>query len=833
VNEVGQVFDTIVKRVRKRGNALEHLPKATRLMERDLRARLAGAQETEPVAGMLSQAIAASIEQSELEDADRQQLEKEIELFRGELGDFQFALSRPFFSVHEKQQAGSGGLLSITVNPYTCKGCMECVEVCDDDALRPLLQTDGSVAKLREQWDLWLDLPSTPQRYIRVDDLEEGIGALESILLDKANYLAFSSGDGACLGCGEKTVMHLFTATIEALMQPRIAKHLAHVNDLIEKLAKHVQLKLAEEINVADPAAMERIVADIGDEDVTLAGIAERMERTSGGQPIDQEWLRRMTGLIAKLRELAWRYDEGTTGRGRAKLGMTNATGCTSVWGSTYPFNPYPFPWTNHLFQDSPSLAMGIFEGHMAKMAEGFTAIRTAELELAGAYNATEHDEFFTYFNWKQFSDEEWELCPPVVAVGGDGAMYDIGFQNLSRAMASGMPVKVLVMDTQVYSNTGGQACTSGFIGQISDMAQYGKAIKGKEEPRKEIGLIGMAHRTTYVLQSSIAYPNHMIEGFIKGLKARRPALFNLYTSCQPEHGIGDDMSAAQGKLAVESRAYPLFRYDPDAGVKPEDCFDLENNPAPDRDWPTYTIEYEDAGVRKQLELPLTFADFAITEARFRKQFRMAPVDTWNENMLPLAEFLDLDEEDREGLFPYVWSVNKKQQLSRLLVAKPMVESSEDRRDFWTMLRALAGADKASREDIADEVRREVAGRIASGLMQLAGGDGAGVAALAGVGAAVGSGAAAAGAAAGGDYMAPWIDSDQCTACDECTNLNSTIFAYDENKKAYLKNPTGGPYKDLVKSAERCTARVIHPGLPADRSAKDIDKWIKRGEKFN
>ena len=79
----------------------------------------------------------------------------------------------------------------------------------------------------------------------------------------------------------------------------------------------------------------------------------------------------------------------------------------------------------------------------------------------------------------------KWELCPPVVAVGGDGAMYDIGFQNLSRVMASGKPIKVFVVDTQVYSNTGGQACTSGFIGQVSDMAQFGKAIQGKQEPEE------------------------------------------------------------------------------------------------------------------------------------------------------------------------------------------------------------------------------------------------------------------------------------------------------------------------------------------------------------
>ena len=81
--------------------------------------------------------------------------------------------------------------------------------------------------------------------------------------------------------------------------------------------------------------------------------------------------------------------------------------------------------------------------------------------------------------------------------------------------------------------------------------------------------------------------------------------------------------------------------------------------------------------------------------------------------------------------------------------------------------------------------------------------------------------------------MAPWLESESCTACDECTKLNPNIFAYNANKKAYIKNPDGGSYQDLVKAAEKCTAGVIHPGLPADRSDKDIDKWIKRGDKFN
>jgi pyruvate-ferredoxin/flavodoxin oxidoreductase len=81
--------------------------------------------------------------------------------------------------------------------------------------------------------------------------------------------------------------------------------------------------------------------------------------------------------------------------------------------------------------------------------------------------------------------------------------------------------------------------------------------------------------------------------------------------------------------------------------------------------------------------------------------------------------------------------------------------------------------------------------------------------------------------------MAPWIDTENCTSCDECIQINPKIFVYNEQGKAVIKDPNGGPYKDLVRAAERCTAQVIHPGLPKDRSPKDIETWIKRGEKYN
>jgi len=715
---------------------------------------------------------------------------------------------------------------------------MVCVDVCDDDALLSVAQNDDAIRRMRAEWGFWQKLPSTSAQFSRIDDIDEKIGALQTLLLNKRSHDSMVCGDGACLGCGEKTAIHLFTATVSAMLQPRVEAHLKHIDNLTAKLEQHIRLKLAEGLDLSDTAAIDGALSSDPDQDLTLAALSEKLDTADQHTVLDREWLGWATGLLDELRDLKWRYVEGPTKRGRAEMGVINSTGCTSVWGATYPFNPYPFPWTSHLFQDSPSVAMGIFEGHMAKMANGFKAIRMAELELAGKFNAAEHKKEFQKFSWSDFTRDEWQLCPPVVSIGGDGAMYDIGFQNLSRAMASGMPIKVLVLDTQVYSNTGGQACTSGFVSQIADMSPYGEAMKGKEEIRKEISLIGMAHRTTYVLQGAISNVTHLLEGYIDGLNSRRPALFNIYAVCPPEHGIADDTMDKQSKLAVESRAYPLIKFDPDEGETLADCLDLEGNPAIDNDWPEYTLDYiSESGGEEKMTLPLTFADFAASEGRFRKHFKRAPRQTWTEDMIPFHEFLELDEDDREGKFPFIWAAGPKGDLTRILCSREIVSSAQERRSFWRQMKGIAGMmDKVDVNAAVQAAKTEMVQNLTSALFNLSGTSGAG--ALAGsleTGAGAPAGAAlpaGGGSAPAGDYDPVWIDTPECTACDECTDLAPGIFKYNDDKLAIVINPQGGTYKDIVRSAEKCTAGCIHPGTPWDMGEKGIDKLIARAESY-
>ncbi|MCF8149667.1 MAG: 2-oxoacid:acceptor oxidoreductase family protein [Sulfuritalea sp.] len=826
VSSVGDVFNTALNRIETSGTPTRYLRRAVRSAEKKLRALI------DHDGGAVRPLIDIAIDQviAEAPDNERGALAAEFTALQVQLGGFQFGTTKPYWTQKEKKARNSGGLFSITVNPYTCKGCKLCVTVCEDNALEMVTQTEESVERLRRDWNYWLDLPTTPKEYSRIDSLDEKIGALETLLLDKHNYNSMNCGDGACLGCGEKTAIHLFTSTVTALMQPRVKAFVDKLDQLIASLEQHMRIKLASAVDLTDTGAVVRAVESTGLHDLTLSTLATKLNADKPSQLLDPAWVKNCAHLLEKLKDLRWRYVEGPSKRGRAEMGIINATGCTSVWGSTYPFSPYPFPWTSHLFQDSPSVAMGIFEGHMAKMADGFKAVRMAEMELAGDYLPDRDEDFFRRFTWNKFTADEWLLCPPVVSMGGDGAMYDIGFQNLSRVLMSGMPIKIMVVDTQVYSNTGGQACTSGFIGQVSDMAPYGEAQRGKQETRKEISLIGMAHRTSYVMQGTIAHVNHLLESYVDGLNSRRPALFNIYAVCPPEHGVGDDKSVDQSKLAVEGRAYPLFRFDPDAGTEFSECVSLEGNPALDQDWPTYALKYlDESGAEQSMELPLTFADFAATEARFLKQFKKAPPETWNEQMIPVAEFIKLDKGDRDGKFPFIWGVDKKNRLMRLLVTEDLMRSTEERLHFWRQLRGIAGLDAHASDagEVTERVRAELLAKISASL-----GIGAGQVAAAPAGK-VGAGETASAAGSGGDYEPVWVESPECTACDECINLAPKTFAYNEQKLAVVINPQGGKFADIVKSAEKCTAGCIHPGTPWNMNEPGVEKLIARAAKFN
>lgn len=142
-------------------------------------------------------------------------------------------------------------------------------------------------------------------------------------------------------------------------------------------------------------------------------------------------------------------------------------------------------------------------------------------------------------------------------------------------------------------------------------MASFGKASPGKRERRKELAQICMMHPDIYVAQTTAAHINHFYKAIMEANAYPGPAVVNVYTTCQPEHGVPDCNSSHQAKLAVESRAFPLLIYDPRKGDKLRERLSLVGNPAQKQDW--WTPPNGDK--------PFQFVDFASTEGRFTKQF--------------------------------------------------------------------------------------------------------------------------------------------------------------------------------------------------------------------
>lgn len=423
----------------------------------------------------------------------------------------------------------------------SCVGCMECVTECPDTAILakaiPRETIEKKLAEIPDEAErqrlrsMWVE----SNKYYKVYEKKGEVPALFGIFIDPTK----------CKGCAE----------------------------CVAACGDHQALKMIrkDDQNLGGYQRAFKFFNDVGDTPATYIN-----ERSLVDYMLKPESLLYVGGAGSCMgcgEATVLRMMLAATGfvYGPKNIGLVAATGCNTVYTSTYPYNPYLVPWTNSLFENAPADAMGVRA------------------------------------RWNQLGWNNKRLW----VIGGDGAMLDIGFQSLSRMLASGMDIKVLILDTQVYSNTGGQSSTASFMGQDAKMSMHGKVIQGKQEKRKEIGTIAMMHPTTFVAQTTAAHPNHFYKAIMAANEFPGPAIVNTYTTCQPEHGVADDRAMAQAKLAAESRAFPLFIYDPRKGERIKERLSLQGNPAMKDDW--YVIP-------KTGEV-VNFISFARTEGRFAKHF--------------------------------------------------------------------------------------------------------------------------------------------------------------------------------------------------------------------
>ena len=464
---------------------------------------------------------------------------------------------------------------------------------------------------------------------------------------------------------------------------------------------------------------------------------------------------------------------------------------------------------------DNCAEAAHAYRVRLGCLAEVVKAIAIAELESTGAYAEAEHDLFFERYDASALTADDLALFPDYlvcIAPGRNDASENAGLIDM---LSSGLPVKVLVQQTDLLEEAS--------IGT----GHFAFGVRSARLATTAMGLGGM-----FVLQATSA-DLYALRGRVeRGLACRGPALFSLFAgSPAAAVDLPPYLTAAAGK---ESRAFPVFTYDAAAGANWAARFSLENNRNPDADWALEPFEYADEAVQRvSTELAFTYADFVLCDPRYGAHFAVAPREQWNAAMLPAADWLSLPEGSATDHIPYLWAVDADDRLHRVIIDAQLMQAARRCLHLWHRLQEHAGIHDSHAEQLLAKERAVWEAehqQPREGMRQSAS------VATATDAAPLGATTARLGAAEPG-VASPssddaWIETSRCPSCNECQTINDRMFAYNDNKQAYIKDITAGTYRQMVEAAEACQVAIIHPGKPRNPDEPGLDELLKRAEPY-
>ncbi len=657
------------------------------------------------------------------------------------------------------------------------------------------------------------------------------------------------SPQAAVLGLGPGILVELLARAAAQARRARLKTFHEDVLRLVQRLEERLRIDAGYDETNRDPA--ELAAAFGGGIQFDIPALAQRLTVRRGSQRLGEERRQRIEATLAQLRQFI-------------RIDAQVLPDVVLLHPQQIDVGRLPDGVTAVVHDVGMEAAAGYFEAAARQLVELFRAVRVARLDAEDRYRA-EYDVILQHMDWQALDREELAMVPPVFVLETAHRVLSNAMSALSILLRSGRPLHLIILDP------------SAAMGFAADAA-------GLAATHPDLGYLAVAHRDALVLQTSLALPGHLYEGLGAVAASLRPSVAVVAV---PQWTDAVD-PWVQLSAAHYGRVTPGFLYDPDGGATWARRFELEPNPQSDEPWPRLRVQaHDDKGALIERTEPFTFAHAAALSPRCRHAFRVIPADAWGIEQMPLDEYLLLVPSDRVRRIPFIWIVNNEGALLRAVMTREMAHACTDRLQQWRILQELAGhrneyvqlAEARARDLAHVEAQREreelqqahsaeleglrlqVAGeafeRLAQALLAvddegwpaaLAGGD---VIAAGSAGTSVGGGQVAQVAVAEAaaelppatvaepDEPAPeefveegYIDSPMCTSCHDCINMNPRMFQYDGNKQARLADPTAGSYAQLIKAAEACPARCIHPGLPREGDTTATPELIERARRF-
>lgn len=630
---------------------------------------------TDSLGALVSEAYGWLQQKAPMPEERKQRADAAAERLDEAVGCLPVAITEPFFA------KGDGGLLFLALNPNDCKGCGICVRSCTAGALEAVPQTAEELERDGRVWRAWEKLPECSQETIERAAADQQVGPLPAALLAHSAARAMAGGDGAEAGSGERLGLRLVLGLAEARQGPRREEFARDVRETHKEITALIRSVLSDALPADDLDVLAHRLDAVTTRHTDLSAF---LGQTEGAvtSAVDAARLRRLVELAQGLGELAWRLEEGRQGFGRAGLGLVLAPGETASWAGAFPHNAFRVPVVRDATGDGARLAAGLLESQLRQAIEGFILLRRARLEIDKPMDAVRLWSGLAALTWRDLTPRERERCPDMLLVGSSGVLAGVGLSQVVSLLGSDLPLKILVLADLDLG--------------ISTRSALESAPSPAADAATDLGLLALARRDAFVAQTTIGAPTHFLESLNAGFDFEGPALFHVHTSSPQRHGFPSDRTLEQARLAVASRAFPLFRYDPRGEGVFGSRIDLGANPEPLATW---TGQSEDGLV--------TPADWALGEARFRDWLEPLAEDA--PDPLPLAQYLELAEREQRGRAPYVLKERPQQEAIAYLVAPELVEVCRERRDAWRLLQELGGLVTPFTERVQREAEERVA----------------------------------------------------------------------------------------------------------------------------
>ena len=441
--------------------------------------------------------------------------------------------------------------------PDNCIQCNQCAYVCPHAAIRPFLLTEEEA-----------------------EAAPEGTKTIQGAGATKAYKFKIQISPLDCTGCSN--CANVCPAPNKAL----------------------VMKPLEEQLQNGEEARWEYMHRKVGYKD-TVVDKTKTVKNSQFSRPLFE-----FSGACAGCGETP--YIKAITQLFGHRMIIANATGCSSIYGGSAPSSPYCSndkgfgpAWANSLFEDNAEFGLGILSG-VAKQRERLCILMREAIENGSTCSAELKSVMTEWIDNRKDATKSEEIaerlipmmeacnCPicqqilelkhylikkSIWIIGGDGWAYDIGFGGLDHVIASGKNVNILVLDTEVYSNTGGQSSKSTPIGAVAKFASAGKRVR-----KKDLGAMAMTYSYVYVAQVAMGANHNQYFQAIKEAEAYNgPSLIIAYAPCI-NHGIKGGMGLSQmtEKQAVESGYWHLWRYNPTLPEQGKNPFILDSK---EPDW--------------------------------------------------------------------------------------------------------------------------------------------------------------------------------------------------------------------------------------------------------